>query len=91
MVVTARIATLKRRYHARKQYKMWAERLGRPGEVHFKLEVDTLGQCLEHLDNLDIMGFPVNRCRCVLTVAFNMDKLKRKDRDFRSIIYIPRE
>ena len=87
MVVTARIRTLKRRYRSRTQYKVWAQLVGGRPEVHLKREFATLGHCLEHLDNLDLAGYPVRRCRFALTVAFNMDKLRRKYRDFRSIDY----
>ena len=87
MVVTARIRTLKRRYRSRTQYKVWAQLVGGRPEVHLKREFATLGHCLEHLDNLDLAGYPVRRCRFALTVAFNMDKLRRKYRDFRSIMY----
>ena len=74
-MVTARIATLRRRHRARKQYKIWAARLGCPLElISEQVEITTHRDCLNLLDELERGGYRVHRCQFVRTVMFNIDK-----------------
>ena len=78
-MVTARIGTLKRRYFARVQFKVWTAKLGEQLELMSEqYQLNDLTDCFNLLQDLEVGGYRVHEVRIVRTVSFNIEKVRRR-------------